>query len=84
VFAALIAHLDAVTGAIPVTTGPLGDAGHADLVEVTDQGVTVAQVTLTWRVGDLVSMLVVRERQTGSPVQDALITAHPQVVREQG
>jgi hypothetical protein len=77
-------HLDGVSGAIPVSTGPLGDGGHADVVEAVQDGVTVAQVTLAWRSGDLVSILVVRERNTGSPLADALIVARPQVQRLQG
>ena len=83
-FAAMSKHMDSVGGTIPVSTGPLGDAGHGEVLEVTDQGVTVAQASLVWRSDDLVSLLVVRERDTGSPLQDALLVAHPQVVREQG
>lgn len=83
-FDALTKHFDAVPGAIAVSTGHLGDAGHGDLLEAAQQTVTVAQVTLTWRSGDLVTMLVVRERDTGSPVQDALIVARPQVLRLSG
>ncbi|HET9052205.1 MAG TPA: hypothetical protein VFO60_10930 [Candidatus Dormibacteraeota bacterium] len=79
---ALARHLDGVPGATGVSTGPLADGGHADLSQATVQGVTVAQTTLVWRAGDLVSVLVVGERDTGSPVQDALVVAAPQVRRQ--
>ena len=80
---AISTQLDAVSGAIPTSSGPLGDGGHATVVMATDQGVSVAQATLVWRSGDLVSLLVIRERDTGSSLQDALLTAQPQVLREQ-
>ena len=79
---ALARHLDARPGATGVSTGPLGDGGHGSLVETVSSGVTVAQATLVWRAGDLVSEVVVGERDTGSPVQDALIVAAPQVRRQ--
>lgn len=75
-------HLDAIGGAIPSSTGPLADGGHAIVQLVTDQGVTVAQTTLVWRAGDLLTVLVLRERDTGSPLQDALLVARPEVIRE--
>jgi hypothetical protein len=78
---ALGEHSDSVSGAIPTSTGPLGDGGHGDVLLVTDQGVTVAQATLTWRAGELVCVLVIRERSTGAPLQDALIVAQPLVAR---
>lgn len=83
-FTAEAQHQDSAPGATPLSTGPLGDEGHGDLVTADSAGVTVAQTTLVWRTVNLVSILVVRERLGGSPLAHALTVARPMLVRQGG
>ncbi len=77
-YAAAMKRTDAVGGATPESTGVLGDAAHADVLRVSSGGVGLVEVTLTWRSANLVSTLVMRERDAGNPLADALILAHAQ------
>lgn len=83
-FAAEAARQDAVTGATPLSTGPLGDQGHGDLTTADDAGIAVAQTVLVWRSANLVTILEVHERLGGSPLAHALQVARPLVARVGG
>lgn len=68
---------DSVPGESPLSTGALGDAAHADSEVSTAPGaIPVVQITVEWRVANLVDVLVVRGRYGGTRLDDALILAH--------
>lgn len=81
-----IARLDAVAGATAVSTGGLGDAAHATTRLLTDpvSGVRLVEITVEWRVANLLDILVVRGRDGGTRLIDALLLAHTQTAAELG
>jgi hypothetical protein len=81
-----IVGLDHAAGAQLLSTGPLGDAGHATIEQaaVSTTGITAVQVTLEWRSGALVNRLLVRGRQGATGLGDALILGRRQLAREPG
>ncbi|HEV7678373.1 MAG TPA: hypothetical protein VGQ42_07380 [Candidatus Dormibacteraeota bacterium] len=82
-YAAQTKHTDAVAGILPESAGALGDEAHAgELAQTAGDGTPVVEVTVTWRTANLVSTLVVRSRQGGVPLGDALILAHSQAAGE--
>ena len=83
-FTAEVQREDSAPGATPLSTGPLGDEGHGDLTTANVNGVTAAQTVLVWRTANLVSVLEVHERLSGSPLAHALAIARPQVARQGG
>ena len=69
----------------PISTGQLGDEAHAD-TEVAvapdlDQ-TSVIQITVEWRLGNLVNIIVVRGRYGGARLTDALQLADKQMGNE--
>jgi hypothetical protein len=69
----------------PISTGPLGDEAHADteLAVAPDLDQTsVIQITLEWRLGNLVNIIVVRGRYGGARLTDALQLAGKQTANE--
>ncbi len=84
-FSAGVARLDAVAGATAASTGALGDAAHATTrTAAASDGAVVVEVTVEWRVDNLVDLLVVRGRNGGTRLDDALLLAHRQTVTELG
>ncbi|HEY7927356.1 MAG TPA: hypothetical protein VIG86_08065 [Candidatus Dormibacteraeota bacterium] len=81
-----IARLDAIAGAVAISTGSLGDAAHATSRVLTDpnSGVRVVEITVEWRVDNLLDILVVRGRDGGTRPDDALLLAHRQTAIELG
>jgi hypothetical protein len=81
-----ITRLDAVAGAAGVSTGSLGETAHATTRAVTDptSGVRLIEITVEWRVENLLDILVVRGRDGGTRPDDALILAHNQTATELG
>jgi hypothetical protein len=80
-----IVRLDAVTGAAAVSTGSLGDAAHCTTRTATSPtGDLVVEITVEWRVGNLLDVLVVRGRSGATRPDDALLLAHRQTVIELG
>ncbi|MEO8898282.1 MAG: hypothetical protein ABI473_06255 [Candidatus Dormibacter sp.] len=81
-----IARLDNVAGAVAVSTGSLGDAAHSTTRALVDpsSGVRVVEITVEWRVANLLDILVVRGRDGGTRPDDALILAHNQTASELG
>lgn len=85
VYSADVARLDATQGSAAVSTGSLGDAAHATTRSATTaDGTVLAEVTVEWRVGNLLDVLVVRGRYGGVRPDDALLLAHRQTVAELG
>jgi hypothetical protein len=82
-YAATVRHLDATPGAVPTSTGPLGDAAHATSVVRTTLGALQAvEITVVWRVHNLVNIMVVRGRYGGTRLNDALVLAGLQTQNE--
>lgn len=85
VYSADVTRLNGVTGSVAVSTGSLGDAAHATTMTATSPGgVTVVEITVEWRVDNLLDVLVVRGREGATRPDDALILAHRQTVSELG
>ena len=75
-YTATVAHLDAIHGAVPASTGPLGDQAHAiSVVRSTPAGIPAVEITVVWRTGNLVSIIVARGRYGGTRLDDALVLA---------
>ncbi|MBV8196189.1 MAG: hypothetical protein JOY80_11765 [Candidatus Dormibacteraeota bacterium] len=78
-FAADASRLDAEKGEVVTSTGALGDEAHADsLVMTAPDGIQAVQITLEWRVSNVVVTLIVRGRYGGTRLDDALELAHRQ------
>jgi hypothetical protein len=76
-YLAEVRHTDAVPGILPESTDALGDEAHADqLTENGPGGVTLVEVTLVIRNANLVELLVIRGRQGGTGLADALVLGH--------
>ncbi len=85
VFTTDTAQLDAIAGAKATSTGPLGDEAHATTVTAaTTLGVRAIEITVEWRVDNLLDIVVVRGREGGTRLDDALLLAHRQTVTELG
>lgn len=85
VFGADAARLDAVAGAAPISTGALGDQAHATTMSATTaSGTRAVEITVEWRVLNVVDIVVVRGREGGTRLDDALVLAHRQTVTELG
>jgi hypothetical protein len=82
-YGAMTRHTDAVPSMVAVSAGVLGDEAHGDVIEsVSPAGVRLVEATVTWRVANLVSVLVVRGRSGGTGLADALLLAHAQAAGE--
>jgi hypothetical protein len=78
-------QLDARSGATPTSTGPLGDDAHAiSVVKVTAGGLSAVEITIEWRVANLVNIIVARGRYGGTRLEDALVLANRQTANETG
>jgi hypothetical protein len=85
VYSADVSRLDAVAGATAVSTGSLGDAAHATTRTATSpDGTMVVEITVEWRVDNLLDILVARGRGGAIRPDDALLLAHRQTVFELG
>jgi hypothetical protein len=76
--------LDSRAGAVPVSTGPLGDGGHATTTQGTAEGVGALQVIVVWRVDNLVNSLVAEGRLGGLQLDQILPLAAVQTANERG
>jgi hypothetical protein len=82
-FAAVVKHLDALTGAVPTSTGPLGNQAHAiSVVKNTPAAIPAVEITVVWRVGNLVNIIIARGRYGGTRIDDALTLAGLQTQNE--
>lgn len=84
VYGADLGRLDAEPGSTAVSTGTLGDAAHATTRTARTNGTVVLELTVEWRVDNLLDILVVRGRDGGVRPDDALLLAHRQTVIEIG
>lgn len=70
-------------GAVPISTGALGDEVHATTqVATAPDGIQAVQITLEWRVSNIVVLLHVRGRYGGTRLDDALVLAHRQTATQ--
>ena len=75
-YATTVTHLDALQGAVPASTGPVGDQAHAiSVVRSTPAGIPAVEITVVWRTGNLVNTIVARGRYGGTRLDDALALA---------
>jgi hypothetical protein len=82
-YGASVRHLDAIPGAVPTSTGPLGEAAHAiSVVRTTSGGLQAVEITVVWRIGNLVNIMVARGRYGGTRLDDALALAGLQTRNE--
>lgn len=82
-YSASILQLDALSGATPTSTGPLGDEAHAiSVVKTTTGGLSAVEITLEWRVNNILNILITRGRYGGTRLDDALLLAHLQMANE--
>jgi hypothetical protein len=78
----LASALDARPGAVPVSTGTLGDGGHATSTQATFEGVGALQLIVVWRVDNLVNSLVAEGRLGGLQLDQLLPLASIQTANE--
>ena len=78
----LDAALDARPGAVPVSAGTLGDGGDAVTVQGSVDGVSAVQITVVWRVDNLVNSLVAEGRLGGLQLDQILPIATTQTANE--
>lgn len=80
-----VQQLDARPGATPTSTGPLGDDAHAiSVVKTTSGGLSAVEITVEWRVANLVNIIVARGRYGGTRLDDVLVLADRQTANETG
>jgi hypothetical protein len=76
------AALDARSGAVPVSTGPLGDGEHAITVQGMLDGVQAVEFVMVWRVDNLLNSLVAQGRLGGLQLNQLLPLATIQTTNE--
>ena len=82
-YSATVRQLDAIAGAVPASTGPLGDEAHSiSVVRTTTGGLQAVEIALVWRVANLVNVIVTRGRYGGTRLDDALVLAGVQTQNE--
>jgi hypothetical protein len=82
-YSANVKRLDAMAGAVPASTGPLGDAGHSiSVVRATSGGLQAVEIDVVWRLGSLVNIIIARGRYGGTRLDDALVLAGVQTQNE--
>ena len=82
--AAIDAALDSRPSAIQLTTGRLGDGGHAVGVGGTVDGVQAIEIVVVWRVDNLIDSLVAEGRLGGLQLGQLLPLAATQTADEAG
>jgi hypothetical protein len=82
-YSASMRYLDSIPGAVRTSTGPLGDAAHAiSVVRTTSGGLQAVEITVVWRVANLINLIVARGRYGGTRLDDALVLAGVQTQNE--
>lgn len=82
-YGANVKQLDAMSGAVPTSTGPLGDEGHSiSVVRTTSGGLQAVEIAVVWRLGNLVNVIIARGRYGGLRLDDVLILAGVQTQNE--
>jgi hypothetical protein len=67
---------------MPVSTGPLGEGGHATTTQGTVEGVGALQIVVVWRVDNLINSLVAEGRLGGLQLDQILPVAAAQTANE--
>ena len=66
-YGANVRQLDAIPDAVPASTGPLGDEAHSiSVVRATPGGLQAVEITVVWRVRNIVNLMVARGRYGGT------------------
>ncbi len=82
-YGANVKQLDAMSGAVPTSTGPLGDEGHSiSVVRTTSGGLQAVEIAVVWRLGNLVNIIIARGRYGGLRLDDVLVLAGVQTQNE--
>jgi hypothetical protein len=82
-YGATVRQFDAIAGAVPASTGPLGDEAHSiSVVRTTTGGLQAVEIALVWRVANLLNVMVARGRYGGTRLDDALVLAGVQTQNE--
>jgi len=82
-YVANVKQLDKMSGAVPASTGPLGDEGHSiSVVRTTPGGLQAVEITVVWRLDNLVNVIIARGRYGGTRLDDVLILAGVQTQNE--
>jgi hypothetical protein len=82
-YSASVRRLDSVQGAVPASTGPLGDEAHSiSVVRTAPDGLQAVEITVVWRVANLVNIIIARGRYGGTRLDDALVLAGVQTQNE--
>jgi hypothetical protein len=82
-YGANVRRLDSIPGAVPASTGPLGDEAHSiSVVRATPGGLQAVEITVVWRVRNLVNVMVARGRYGGTRLEDALVLCGLQTQNE--
>jgi hypothetical protein len=82
-YSATIGRIDAIQGAVQTSTGPLGDQAHSiSVVRAAPDGLQAVEITVVWRVSNLVNIIVARGRYGGTRLEDALVLAGLQTQNE--
>lgn len=82
-YGANVGRLDSIPGAVPASTGPLGDEAHSiSVVRATPGGLQAVEITVVWRVRNLVNVMVARGRYGGTRLDDALVLCALQTQNE--
>jgi hypothetical protein len=78
-----VRQLDGGSGTTPISTGPLGDEAHAiSVVKTTTGGLSAVEITIEWRVGNLLNIIVARGRYGGTRLEDVIVLANRQTANE--
>jgi hypothetical protein len=84
-YSTTVHQLDSIAGAVPASTGPLGDQAHSiSVVRTTSGGLQAVEITVVWRVGNLVNVMVARGRYGGVRLDDVLVLCGVQTQNETG
>lgn len=76
-------QLAGTPGGVAASTGPLGDEAHSiSVVKATTSGLSAVEITVEWRVGNLLNIIIARGRYGGTRLDDALILANKQTANE--
>jgi hypothetical protein len=82
-YGANVRQLDAIPDAVPASTGPLGDDAHSiSVVRATPGGLQAVEITVVWRVRNIVNVMVARGRYGGTRLEDALVLCGLQTQNE--
>lgn len=78
-----IVSRDRLPGAVQASTGDLGDEAHSDSITASAaDGTRLVEVSVDFRVANVLNVITVRGRYGGTRLDDALVLAHRQASNE--